>query len=148
MIAVLYVCQANICRSVALQGFLEKLIADDELERFYHVDSCGLHPGSNIDEATLAEAKKRGVELVHIPRALELADFCTFDYILAATASLQKTLLSQDPFKTASIHLATHFSTSYKGEDLPDPYSQGFDKLFDMVQDAALSFFNYLKNSP
>jgi protein-tyrosine phosphatase len=148
MIAVLYVCHANMCRSPALQGFLQKWVDYYQKTSCYYIDSCGLGPGQSLDSKTFESAKKKGVHLSHKPRALEPSDFVVFDYILAATYEIQETLISINPESQKNIYLATHFSKVYKDLDLPDPYNlglKGFDNLMEMVEDSTYTFFNYLE---
>ncbi len=149
MIAILYVCYANMCRSPSLQGFLQKWVDHHQKTSCYYIDSCGLGPGQSLDSKTFECAKGKGVYLSHKPRALESSDFIVFDYILAATYEIQQTLISMNPEFQKKIYLATHFSKVYKDLDLPDPYSlgiRGFDNLMEMVDESTCTFFNYLED--
>jgi len=147
MIAILYVCHANMCRSPALEAFLQKWIDSHKKTSSYYVDSCGLNPGHVLDDKTIEAAKLKGVYLCHRPRPLELLDFSVFDYILAATEEIKDLLISMSLESKDKIYLATHFSKLYQGLDLPDPYSigrEGFSSLMAMVEESTYTFFKYL----
>ena len=135
MIAILYVCHANMCRSPALQGFLQKWIDSHQKTSSYYVDSCGLNPGQVLDDKTIESAKKKGVDLSHSPRPLELLDFSVFDYILAATEEIKDILISMSPASRNNMYLATHFSKLY----------QGFNHLITMVEESTYTFFNHVE---
>ena len=63
---VLMVCMGNICRSPTVQGVLEHLVAQQNLQHAVHVDSAGTHGyhiGSPPDARSQQHARARGYDL-------------------------------------------------------------------------------------
>lgn len=153
MIAILVVCQGNICRSPALQGCLQKIIDEHHKTDKYYVDSCGLYSsfcGQGVDSRVKKAAKKQGIELSHQAREFAVSDFNTFDYILPVTEEIRKELcsLSQNPQDLKKIHLVTEFSQKYYKQDIEDPYrkgEEGFDLMLNQLCEIAREIFSYLE---
>lgn len=152
MISVLFVCFGNVCRSPALQGFLEKHIRDHGKENEFHVESCavGAHfVGQNVDPRMKAFAKKRGVELDHKAIIFDEAFFNAYDYIFVVTDEILQYVKESAPNKAAAdkVMLATCFSKQYKDKDIPDPYyggEGGFDYVFDIIEESAEAIYQHL----
>jgi len=151
MISILFVCQANTCRSVALQGFLQNLITTKSLQGKYYVDSCGLTPSTAgcVDRLTQAAAAQRGIFLKHTPRPFKIEDFLIFDYIVPVSKDLLKYLetLSSEIESRKKLYLATSFSRKYAGQDIKDPYMHGgVEAMLDIIQEVTASLLCYLEN--
>lgn len=155
MISILFVCHGNICRSPALQGFLQKLLDDSGKAEKYYVDSCGLHScfsGQEPDIRTKRAAQKKKVTLSHKAREFRQEDFHIFDYIFVATKEIKHTLYSIAPDENSrkKIHLATHFSRLYQDEDLEDPYyggEEGFNHMMIIVEESVKTCLDSIERS-
>ncbi len=115
------------------------------------IDSCGTgawHAGERPDSRATAAAAKRGYDLSKLrARAVSKDDFRKFDYILAMDEDNLKNLKRMAP-KGYRGHLSlfTHFAKSHSG-DVPDPYyggGDGFERVLDLVEDAAAGLLNHM----
>ncbi len=140
--SVLFVCAANICRSPALHATLKHLAAQKGISDL-KVDSCGIgwfHVGEHPDSRTFEAAKKRGIVIDHRSQQFQTSFFDEFDLILAVEPKIvdQIRLRVQTPKQLEKVHLATDFSTKYKGQPIQDPYylsEPDFDKMMDLIVD-------------
>lgn len=147
-IRVLFVCLGNICRSPAAEGILKHLLQEVPDLKVY-VESCGLdqwHVGRSPDARMTAKAASRGFYLEGKAQLFDPSFFHAFDYILAADQEVLQTLYDYaQPHHKSKIYLMTHFSTLYKGKDVPDPYyNEGFDKVMDILEDSCKGFIKHL----
>lgn len=153
--SVLFVCLGNICRSPAAEGFLRNLSAKDPDLHNLQIESCGLgewHVGQLPDERMREASKNRSVILSSRAQQFQSEFLDRFDLILAADNEILNELYrhAKTPEHKAKIHLITHFSSCYKGEDIPDPYYQGdagFQNVLDMIEDSCEGLINYIKQS-
>lgn len=142
MTSVMFVCLGNICRSPAGEGIMRHLAEKGNLDIL--VKSSGMgdwHIGHLPDERMRDAAKDRGVTLSSRAQKFHPKFFQEFDYILAADNEVLRDLykVAQTPEDSAKIHLITAFSSSYKDEEIPDPYYQGegaFNLVLDMLEDS------------
>lgn len=142
MVAVLFVCLGNICRSPAAEGVLKHMAAKDGVDLV--VESCGMgdwHIGHLPDERMRDASMTRGIVLSSKARQFQRSFFDRFDYILVSDHEVLNHLYryADDPGHKAKIHLMTAFSPSYKGQEIPDPYylgSAAFDLVLDMLEDS------------
>lgn len=140
MVAVLFVCLGNICRSPAAEGILRKL----DKEQTLHIESCGLgdwHVGQLADGRMRDAANERGVVLTSRAQQFQEEFFDRFDYILAVDNEVMRDLhrYAKTPEQRVKIHLITAFSGSYPNQEIPDPYYGGrvdFDRVLDMLEDS------------
>lgn len=151
MISILFVCRANLCRSVALQGFLQRLVDQKQLTHHYFIDSSGTDPaiGSDGDVLTRIAAAKRGVVLKHTPRRFEIEDFLVFDYIIPVSKEILEDIISLAPTGDLKkkVYLATHFSRQYTGKNMEDPYFEGgVEGMLDFAEEIAEGIVNYLEH--
>jgi len=155
MSSILFVCLGNICRSPAAEGVLRHMISQDSQLAHVHVESCGLgdwHAGKLPDERMRSAAKERGIELMSRAQNFKLQFFEDFDYILAADHEVLKVLYSfaKEPTEKAKIHLITAFSSTFKNEEIPDPYYGGdaaFELVLDIIEDACQGIIGHLKTT-
>lgn len=139
--SVLFVCLGNICRSPAGEGILKRIAEDRGLN--IKVESCGIgdwHAGQLPDPRMRAAASDRGITLSSRAKQFHPRFFDEFDLILALDREVLKDLykFAATVEHKAKVHLATAFSTSYKDQDVPDPYYGGradFDLVLDMMED-------------
>lgn len=150
---VLFVCMGNVCRSPAGEGILKHLIkADNSLKVF--VESCGIgnwHIGQPPDSRIKEASKSRGVVLIGRAKPFQDEYLVKFDFILAADKEILKFLyqVAKTPDQKAKIFLMTEFSSIYKGQEIPDPYSYAegaFELVLDMLEDSCLGLLQHIRN--
>jgi len=145
MVKVLFVCMGNICRSPTAHGVFRELVRREGLEDRIAIDSAGTHAyhvGNPPDRRAQATALARGIELSDLrARQVEERDFEHFDYILAMDEDNLAILQSQCPPQHAyKVRLFLEFAPQRYEREVPDPYyggPQGFEYVFDMVEEAA-----------
>jgi protein-tyrosine phosphatase len=151
-IKVLFVCMGNICRSPTAEGVFAKLIKEHDLEHCFTIDSAGTHAyhvGEPPDWRAQKAASARGVELSHLrARKVIMGDFEDFDYLLAMDDENYSTLANVCPKQYKDkIQYFLDYAPHLQTREVPDPYFGGkyeFDRVLDMVEDAALGFLTAL----
>lgn len=122
MVAVLFVCTGNICRSPTADGVLRRLVAEDGLEGRINVDSAGTghwHAGDPPDPRAIAAAARRGTDLSPLrARVVVPDDLDRFDLVLAMDnghlAALRRLARTAEQRQKIELFLGTH--------EVPDPY--------------------------
>ncbi len=152
MTKVLFVCLGNICRSPTAHGVFEKHLQVQGINHI-KVDSAGTgdwHIGHAPDVRATATAQKRGIDMTHLrSRQITPADFSEFDYILAMdkqNLSDLKAMVPADFQGHLGLFLDFANNKSHNGE-VPDPYyggDDGFEAVFDLVEDAVQGLVNHL----
>ena len=145
IVGILFVCLGNICRSPALQGYLEYLLEENKMTDRVFVDSCGVTSsflGASPDKQMYQTAFNSGIVLIHRAKLFEEAYFDQFDYIFAVDQVVLSELQLFAHRKTdlQKLYLATHFSEKYQDQDIPDPYNRSlasFELVWEMVLDSA-----------
>jgi protein-tyrosine phosphatase len=153
-IRVLFVCLGNICRSPAAEGAFQHLIELNELEEFFHVDSCGTgnyHIGELPHETTLKVAESRGITLNHKCRQFITKDFERFDYIFVMDKNNYSNVvrLAENQEQIEKVIKFRKFDPHCKGEppDVPDPYSNpisSFEYVQDIVERCSAALLRHL----
>jgi protein-tyrosine phosphatase len=153
-IGVLFVCLGNICRSPLAEGVFRDIVEREELGDRFDIDSAGTsdyHIGDSPDGRTVAEARRRGLELDHAARQVKAADLDRFDDIIAMDASNLGRIerLARSAPRSAELHLLRAFDPE-AGDDLevPDPYfggADGFANVHDMVERACAGLLRHLR---
>lgn len=153
MTRVLFVCLGNICRSptaeAVFRGLAEKAGLLDQLV----IDSAGTsgyHVGESPDARAAAVARERGYDMSQlVGRQVSPRDFEAYDYILAMDRANLRDLRRQCPAAFQDrIRLFLSFGEQFSEDEVPDPYyggPEGFDRVFDMVEDASLGLLNTIK---
>ena len=144
-LGVLMVCLGNICRSPMAEGVLLARLAEAGLAGQVRVDSAATgrsHVGHAPDERAIACAAKHGIDIAaQRARALEIADFDEFDFILCADRTiLQEARMRKPRTSHAQVELLLEWSGVGK-KDVPDPYygdARDFEKAFKLADAAAL----------
>lgn len=143
----------NICRSPTAHGVFQSLVAQQGLEDSIQVDSAGTHSyhtGSPPDLRSQAMAQSRGIDLAGLrARRFVTTDFAEFDYLLAMdhTNLADMLALKPDEETRARAKLMLEFSDKFDQPEVPDPYfgEDGFDLVFDMIDDAACGLLNDIR---
>src|SRR5947208_182143 len=153
---VLFVCTGNICRSPTAEAIFQKLAADAGIAESVTADSAGTHGyhvGEPPDPRAQEAAAKRGYDLSALrARRFEQADFQRFDLILAMDRD-HYSILSNMARHSAGhkLKLMMSYARRFADEEVPDPYyggSQGFERVLDMLEDAARGLLESLRKRP
>jgi protein-tyrosine phosphatase len=143
---ILFVCMGNICRSPTAEGLARNIIINSKLSDIIKVDSAGTHDyhiGEPPDPRTCQAALNRGIDLSGL-RARQVCpeDFKVFDLLLAMDrANLAHLKRGSRPEYHPKLGLFMAYATRFEEEEVPDPYyggERGFERVLDMVEDAAL----------
>jgi len=142
---VLFVCMGNICRSPTAEGVFRQRLREAGLEHLVRLDSAGTHDyhvGRPPDPRAAQAAAGRGYDLTGlVGRQVGPRDFEEFDFILAMDQdNLANLRAICPPAQRHKLRLFLSFSARHTGQEVPDPYyggPQGFDRVLDMVEDAA-----------
>jgi protein-tyrosine phosphatase len=153
MIKVLFVCMGNICRSPTAHGVFDALIKKEGLDALIEVDSAGTHAyhvGELPDRRSQQTALRRGLDLDYQrARKVLLKDMEIFDYILAMDESNLQDLMRICPDEhQVKLSLLMSYAPHFGQLEVPDPYyggDQGFDHVFDMVEEAAKGLLDDLR---
>ena len=143
----------NICRSPTAEGVFRQLVNNAGLQHLIEVDSAGTHSyhiGSDPDRRSQATARARGVDLSPLrARRFESDDFYRFDYVIGMDRENQLKMEAIRPADSdRPVHLMLEFSDKYHQQrEVPDPYfgDDGFDLVFDMVEDASLGLLAQIR---
>ena len=151
-VRVLFVCMGNICRSPTAHGVFQALVENENLLDAIRVDSAGTHSyhvGSPPDLRSQATARARGVDLSGLrARRFVSADFSEFDYLLAMdTGNLADMNAIRPDDAGTRAELMLRYSDRFKEGEIPDPYygNEGFDLVYDMVEDAARGLLRHIR---
>ena len=143
-IKVLFVCMGNICRSPTAHGVFQSKVDALGLGEKILVDSAGTHSyhiGSAPDMRSQTIAQTRGIDLEELSaRRFSTEDFFKFDYLIGMDHSNVADMLAIKPDNTdARVNLMLDYSNNFEQQEIPDPYfsNDGFDLVFDMIDDAA-----------
>jgi protein-tyrosine phosphatase len=146
----------NICRSPTAEGVFRKLVEEKQIEHLFEIDSAGTH-AYHVNEApdlrAQRAAQERGVDLSGIrARKVVYGDFEDFDHILAMDSENHAVLMEACPAEHQhKIQYFLDFAPHVGEREVPDPYyggSYGFERVLNMVEEAASGFINHiLENS-
>ena len=143
--SVLFVCLGNICRSPTAHGVFQQIVNAADLQQRIQVDSAGTgawHVGEAPDQRATAAAMERGYDLSHLrARAVTVADFSQFDYVLAMDQLNLGNLQAMTPAAyPGHLGLFLDFHSHPLLTEVPDPYyggNVGFDQVLDLVEEAS-----------
>ena len=152
-VKVLFVCMGNICRSPTAHGVFQALVDKHDLGAAIQVDSAGTHSyhvGNPPDPRSQATARQRGVDLSGLrARRFVSADFNEFDYLLAMDKENFADMRAIKPEDaSARLQLMLEYSQQFSQREVPDPYfgDDGFELVFDMIDDAARGLLRHIRN--
>ncbi len=152
-VKVLFVCMGNICRSPTAEAVFRHIVEKEGLERQIHIDSAGTHDyhiGDGPDTRSQHAAKNRGYNMGGLlGRQVGIDDFHRFEYVLAMDKANLVFLERLRP-SGAELHLGLflEFAQRHQEREVPDPYYggvQGFERVLDMVEDAAHGLLSHIK---
>jgi protein-tyrosine phosphatase len=154
-IKVLFVCMGNICRSPTAEGVFTHLVEKQGTRERFMIDSAGTHAyhvGEQPDTRAQQTARQRGIDLSYIrARKFAYSDFEMFDHILAMDSDNYAILFDACPAQYKDkIKLFLDFAPHRNERDVPDPYyggQNGFDHVFDLVEDASQGFYSSITNN-
>ncbi len=140
--ALLIVCLGNICRSPTAQAVFRAKA--QQMNIAVTIDSAGtsdIHHGEKPDARAVAAGEQRGYSFSGIrSRGIRLADFDTFDMILAADKNNLLDLLAICPkHQQHKVSMLLSHTTGPE-QEIPDPYyggKQGFEQVLDLLEAAA-----------
>ena len=148
---ILMVCLGNICRSPLAEGILKSKINTNNI----FVDSAGTgawHVGELPDKRSIEVAKNHNIDITN-QRARQFTknDFKNFDFIYVMDKSNYDTVISlaetnSDKEKVKLIMNESNLNIT----NVPDPYfdsQNGFEKVYNMLDDACTTIANKLKNA-
>jgi protein-tyrosine phosphatase len=143
----------NICRSPTAEGVFRDKVKKAGLDSLVHIDSAGTHDyhvGKPPDARAQEAARGRSYDLSDLRgRQVSDRDFEEFDYVLAMDKDNLALLLQQCPAHLQhKVRRFLAFSRRYPNLDVPDPYyggQAGFDRVLDMVEDAAEGLIEEIK---
>ena len=152
-VKVLFVCMGNICRSPTAHGVFQALVDKHDLGASIQVESAGTHSyhvGNPPDGRSQAIARRRGVDLSELrARRFVSADFTEYDYLLGMDqANIADMSAIKPEGASARLQLMLEYSQQYSQLEVPDPYfgDDGFELVFDMIDDAALGLLRQIRN--
>lgn len=153
--SVLFVCMGNICRSPTAEGVARGIAKRRRMADGIEFDSAGTHgyhTGNPPDPRARQAAEKRGYDLSALrARQVNEFDFTRFDLILAMDQENLDLLRKACP-KThqGKLRLFLEFAVNNNGLEVPDPYyggPEGFERVLDMVEDAANGLISHLERT-
>ena len=152
-IKILFVCTGNICRSPTAEGVFKHFVTEAGLEERIASDSAGTHDyhiGEAPDPRAQRIAGKRGYDLSRLrARQVSRRDFDEFDYVLAMDEMNLRLLQRLCPEQHAhKLRLFMEFGADPAVHEVPDPYyggAEGFERVLDMVEQAARGLLDHLR---
>lgn len=153
MVAVLFVCMGNICRSPMAEGAFRYVVDQAGLAESFHIDSAGTigyHAGSPPDPRAIETSKNNGVDISkQRSRKVQNSDFTDFDYILAMDNENYEALIGQCPEEYQNrISMFLSYAPHLPINEMPDPYyghANQFDTCFSAAMDAANGLLEHIK---
>lgn len=141
MIAVLFVCMGNICRSPLAEGAFRRAVTDAELLEVFCIDSAGTigyHEGNPPDTRSQRAAATIDIDISgQRSRKVRAQDFEKFDYIIAMDRDNEANLLAMCPSEHQhKISMFLPYAPHLQSDEMPDPY-YGHERDFMMCLDAA-----------
>lgn len=153
-IKVLFVCLGNICRSPAAEGIFKKMVIDEGLQDYIHIDSAGTsgwHINELPDERMRKHGALRGYDFSSLSRKFVSDDFGNFDYIIVMDEDNYRntTKLAKSEVEKSKVYKMADFLVDYSHDHIPDPYysdASGFELVMDLLEDSSRALLNDIKD--
>jgi protein-tyrosine phosphatase len=155
-VKVLFVCMGNICRSPTAHGVFRRLVEEAGLADQIEIDSAGTHAyhvGEPPDSRAQETARRRGIDLSDLrARRATSEDFAFYDYVLAMDQENYHALSAICPEGQGlekRLTLLMDYAPQARMREVPDPYyggSGGFERVFDMVEEAAQGLLESIRH--
>lgn len=150
---VLFVCTGNICRSPTAEGVAQRLVQEAGLGERIVVASAGTHGyhvGEPPDPRAVKAAARRGYDIAELrARKLEMADFQTFDLLLAMDVGHLEIMLRRCPeVYRPKLQLFMRYAGNHDLDEVPDPYyggDAGFEAVLDYCEDGVRGLIEFLR---
>jgi len=151
---IMFVCMGNICRSPTAHAVMQHYVNSQGLSQQFLIESSGTHAyhvGEPADRRSQQVAKQRGIDMSDLrAQKISITDYDHFDWILAMDEENLKLIEYYAPDSyTAKCRLFMDFASKHPEQKVvPDPYyggEQGFEKVFDMVEDACQGLLNHVQ---
>lgn len=141
----------NICRSPTAEGVTRALAEKRGVADLFEFDSAGTHGyhiGHPPDKRAREAAARRGYDLSSLrARQVNEFDFVRFDRILAMDRDNLELLQQACPEEhRGKLGLFLEYAAHCTGDEVPDPYyggPEGFERVLDMVEDAASGLLDH-----
>ncbi|EGJ70718.1 protein tyrosine phosphatase [Bacteroides coprosuis DSM 18011] len=121
-----------------------ELLTKSNLLSLFKVDSAGIlgvHAGDLPDPRMRKHAARRGYDLVHRSRPIDVEDFYNFDIIIGMDdqniCDLKE--IAPSPDEEKKIHRMVEYLVNQEATHIPDPYyggADGFELVLDLLEDA------------
>ncbi len=153
---IMFVCMGNICRSPTAHAVMQKIVDEQGLSDTITIESSGTHAyhvGEQADRRAQATAKSRGIDMSHLrAQKIAITDYDKFDWILAMDEDNLELLHYYAPenHKANCCLLMDFVAENHGRREVPDPYyggDQGFEDVFDMVDEACRGFLDHIQHS-
>ena len=153
--SILFVCMGNICRSPTAEGIFRHMVEENNLVDYFVTDSAGTHAyhiGEPPDHRAQETAQSRGIDISDLKgRKVSTSDFEKFDYILAMDKDNYEMLRDICPSSKADqLKLFLDFAKGLDFNEVPDPYyggTKGFEKVFDMLENASIGLIDHIQRN-
>lgn len=155
-IKVMFVCMGNICRSPTAHAVFRDLVEKSNLSDRIEVASSGTHAyhiGEKADTRSASLVKSKGIRIDDL-RAQKIVpqDLFEYDYILTMdrdNTTIVKSMATVDQADKIQLFLE-YAGDTWRTREVPDPYfggNDGFNRVYDMIQDASLGLLKSIKKS-
>lgn len=151
MLNILFVCHGNICRSPMAEMILKHLVAKENLQDHFYIDSAGTSDEeavyhSPIHKGTKAVLNKNNIPFTeHIARQMTIEDYNRFDYIIVMeeyNIRNMQFIIGND--HQNKVHRLLDFTPNPK--DVDDPwYHRNFDKTYEEILYGCNCLLDHLK---
>ncbi|MGF1504370.1 MAG: low molecular weight phosphotyrosine protein phosphatase [Chloroflexi bacterium] len=151
-VSVLFVCLGNICRSPMAEAVFQQMVDDAGLSEQIRVDSAGTgswHTGEAPHRGTQRVLREHNIAYDGRARQVAVADFDTFDYLIAMDRSNLRNITDQIEAHggtDAHVGLLLDFASGADVDEVPDPYYDGrFEYVYQLVTDAAEGLLAHIR---
>ncbi len=147
------ICLGNICRSPMAEGIVRHKASEKGIDII--LDSCGtngFHNGEHADSRAISNLQSKGIDISDLrSRQFRTSDFDEFDQLFVMDSSNRDTVLrlARNEKDIQKVRLFLNEAFPNQNLSVPDPYyggDEGFEKVFEMLDQAADLFLNRVEN--